>query len=1365
MSLVSARFCNPFSFCGQCSLSASQVKCVTSMSKREQELQEEENRKAAEAARRAQQAQEREQRLADRQQRQQQPQQSGLGLGGLAAKVLQRSPAAKGLALAKRVAPSPPVPPPAYDPEESPGEAVAAVGGLEKQATRPTGVQEDQKGAGAPEADAKLQKSKTKEVEAQQSGIDLPKPAEAAASAPPPDPLSSLNNPFSYLRPSRFGGASAGTAGFGQPPTFGGPAFGGAALQPSQSVFGQTAQLAKPPVFGAQYTEHSFQSTNRPGFDTLVTGEEEKRPLSAEQHSQVPSLPVGEASKSNEQRGAAVLSAESEGTSPKVENRERAPGAASLFTGGGNKSPGQSREPLVDQSEKNGSASGGAEKAPAAEAKADDQIPSGGDSKTKPILNFGGGKLKAQSGGKTAALLGGILKTTPFKNSNKAVTFSFAEQERTQGGKPRVMAMSQGNLPWAARLEAALPRAGVGRWLAAHRGPALAAIEELREAFRKLGPKIEKVDIRQQSKEWDVGDETRVAFAQETAANLPQEEPRDQLGALDAQLASLYAADPLEESGITQTLAEAQKLMRDWRRLAQAHERVAELGDKTLKKTGLETEAADTHLLISTGLINVFLTELDKRLVAPMGSILDKMAEERKQQPVLDLIRVKSDPDGTWDLGGHRRARSSSEPRKLQQIIAHGFEEADAARQLFGTMTLNSRTAGSTTAGGSQGGLSSVGSGSGGGAAPAPTPPPGGSGGTAGGGASAGGGGGGGGGPFCSICYSSSHEAKDCPDRPRDGLGPTCPKCGKRGHLAWKCPLGSGGPICPHCYTRGHFEDDCRLKQTLDRRQQMYQPPSAEEIMYRAKAGLIDEPAFSSDEDEKLVKEDPRKVLKRQLRERRAAETSRQVERVVHEERRQHFRRWADIPRVRADLMYMITDDPKATMNDLDDEQKKELTRGMLSVYAQQLGRAQNSNEPGLGSSLKELGCDSVKMFSGEEGKYAVKPFLREVEDIKGFKRWTDPVAAAALGKLLTGTAKDWYENRKSDQGGVPFEYSALKHALLKEYYQKITLVEKTQIMASLKFDVAKHGSHLAFLTECEKKSFIIADRGYVLDDSNEMISRRQAREEMLLMFFIAGSAPAIRYEIDYSGAETKGEIKEQIRKLEDALRAKSNNPKALEPGYHVSEISAEGMEERMKDLGYAPAEINAVVKGRFSNRRNGDKKKVNSATEGAQQCWYCALEGHRRAACPSLKEDTRKGTVQPDRCGPREGVTPQVDAVKQRGKGTAGRGTAKGSGRGRAPARGRGRGRRVNEVDVDDDNGVEADESDNGASAGALGWQPTTASPPWNPWGAGYPMVVPYPMAPGAAQQKPAETAQISEVSEVRRTGPGALPTAYDLI
>ena len=168
------------------------------MSKRERDLQEEENRKATEAARREQQAQEREQRLAERQRRQQQPQQSGSGLGGLAAKVLQLSPI-------KRAAPSPPVPPPAYDPDESSGEAVAAAGGPQEQATRPTGVQEDQKGAGAPKSDAKLQKSKTKEVVAQQADSDLPKPAEAAASAPP-GPASSLNNPFSYLRPSILGG-------------------------------------------------------------------------------------------------------------------------------------------------------------------------------------------------------------------------------------------------------------------------------------------------------------------------------------------------------------------------------------------------------------------------------------------------------------------------------------------------------------------------------------------------------------------------------------------------------------------------------------------------------------------------------------------------------------------------------------------------------------------------------------------------------------------------------------------------------------------------------------------------------------------------------------------------------------------------------------------------------------------------------------------------------------------------------------------------------------------------------------------------------------------------------------------------------
>ena len=89
-----------------------------------------------------------------------------------------------------------------------------------------------------------------------------------------------------------------------------------------------------------------------------------------------------------------------------------------------------------------------------------------------------------------------------------------------------------------------------------------------------------------------------------------------------------------------------------------------------------------------------------------------------------------------------------------------------------------------------------------------------------------------------------------------------------------------------------------------------------------------------------------------------------------------------------------------------------------------------------------------------------------------------------------------------------------------------------------------------------------------------------------------------------------------------------------------------------------------------------------------------------------------------------------------------------------------------MNEVDVDEGQETEAEDVGSGNSAGALGWQPSNATTSWTPWGAGgaYPLMVPYPMAAGAAAPKPAE-AQISEVSEVRRSGAGALPTAYDLI
>ena len=604
-------------------------------------------------------------------------------------------------------------------------------------------------------------------------------------------------------------------------------------------------------------------------------------------------------------------------------------------------------------------------------------------------------------------------------------------------------------------------------------------------------------------------------------------------------------------------------------------------------------------------------------------------------------------------------------------------------------------------------------------------------------------------GTLCDLCRRRGHRAEDCPWIPKDGKGPYCSLCGRRGHGEWDCFKSVKARPCPKCAQFGHFPEDCPDAKLREARERRFRSPSVADHRLRLKAGMpLD--SSSSSEVEEVPREDPLVVMKRQLKMRKKEATERELARVAKEETRQANMRWADLPRIRSDIIYFVSNGKHADFDSLDEAAKKKVEETMLQVYVQQMAKGPSrSEEPSVSSSLKELGVDHLTQFAGNEGKYAVKPFLSKVDEIRSFKRWSPQVAAAALGQLLVGTARDWFDNLKKDMNGQPIGYDQLKLALLKEFYRKITIVEKTQIMNSLRFDVAKHRTHLAFLTECEKKSHIIADRGYILEDGNEMISRRQAREELVLMFFVSGSAPAIRFEIEHSQSETKEEIKRAVLRQEDAIRAKESSPRAaLEAGYQVHEVSKETLEHEMKELGYDQTQINAVVRKRPAGPQKGGGQP---ASDGII-CHYCATPGHKRYDCESMKRDTLNGTLRADKCGPRQGEAPAVEALAKR----AGR---KPKGKEKKAARTRGRGkRRVNAVDAEaSSSGESEDEEETPANPSKQVAAASGAPSPWAGW-APPPYSVVYTPGPVSQPPEPVQTAEVSRQGVIMRS-------PYDLL
>ena len=625
--------------------------------------------------------------------------------------------------------------------------------------------------------------------------------------------------------------------------------------------------------------------------------------------------------------------------------------------------------------------------------------------------------------------------------------------------------------------------------------------------------------------------------------------------------------------------------------------------------------------------------------------------------------------------------------------------------------------------------------------------------------------GGGGGGPpdgqNCGICGSPDHQQDRCPFRfPTDGRGPYCSRCGKRGHQEWDCPHRPNAPPCGYCGEYGHTRETCPLSARRERRLRDELPArSMEESRLALKAGYSAEPPDDVSDLEEPPQENPRVTFRRQLRRDRLLQQEQAIERVSREETRQQQILLADLPRIRKELMFVITTGRCEHEYQLTEDQKKKLEEAMIQVYTNQLARpsGRGPEEAHSSASLRELGVDHITKFNGLEHKYAIKLFLAKFEEIRSFKKWNSQVSAAALGQLLDGTALDFYDNyKKQFPPGARLEYIPLRDALLTQFYQKFTLSEKTKMMTNLKYDVARHRSHIHFMTECQKQSFLIYDRGPTMDNETELITRRQAREEMVLMFFVAGCAPVIRHEIEYSRAETKGQIEEAIRRKEEAIRAQDTSGRHdLEPGYHVKEITLEQIEAEMTALQYPAHEINAVM--RAKGARQGDR----AAPVAELTCYYCELPGHRRSECPTLKRDQGRNQVRADKCGPNVGTPPAVDALAKKGRPRTVRkgGTSKRKDKPTKP-----RSRRVNEVDLEGDSSTEG-ESSGSEEEGAEGDRaPREASqPPWVAPGWAPPWPMYWPCHPPTAPREPAseEALQAAEITRqgVRKVSP------YDLL
>ena len=179
------------------------------------------------------------------------------------------------------------------------------------------------------------------------------------------------------------------------------------------------------------------------------------------------------------------------------------------------------------------------------------------------------------------------------------------------------------------------------------------------------------------------------------------------------------------------------------------------------------------------------------------------------------------------------------------------------------------------------------------------------------------------------------------------------------GHTFYECPHGRFAVPCTYCGDVGHLDKHCPVEKARQRRLAQREPKSYQEVRLFRKAGIPLEGEDKEDSDvEEVPREDPQETLRRQMKERKRLEAERQVRRLKKEEDRLVNMQWADLYRIKDDLMVLLSGKDKATEEDLNAAQQKELSQALIHAYIQQQTKGARALDQGssIAASLKDLG-------------------------------------------------------------------------------------------------------------------------------------------------------------------------------------------------------------------------------------------------------------------------------------------------------------------------------------------------------------------------------------------------------------------------
>ncbi|CAB4045760.1 uncharacterized protein LOC113696811 [Paramuricea clavata] len=277
----------------------------------------------------------------------------------------------------------------------------------------------------------------------------------------------------------------------------------------------------------------------------------------------------------------------------------------------------------------------------------------------------------------------------------------------------------------------------------------------------------------------------------------------------------------------------------------------------------------------------------------------------------------------------------------------------------------------------------------------------------------------------------------------------------------------------------------------------------------------------------------------------------------------------------------------------------------------------------------KALGIDQIPDFSGEPGsKVAVETFVREVENHKQMRKWSDRQAAkVAAAKMKTGEAADFKMMLEDDEDQDINSWSRLKLRILTRFQPASTYAKKAEILKNVQQGPL---SVQAYWGRCNYAFQQVYNVLATQKDKDGNIKWKDVRDYTRTLMFLIGLNPDISTKVVLANAKTPSEVVDAAIRVETSFlqhEAATGKPIGANSVAAVASTTTQNATETKET-----PQVNAVAayhgnpprggsRGRGGNR--GSRRGGRGGRGGAYRqappttpCTFCQKMGHWERDC-----------------------------------------------------------------------------------------------------------------------------------------------------